>query len=106
VESATSYVCDRSRRTVLNWAGATLAGAAAFGLDPLSFRLTEALAKSGVVDLVTGDIAISKDQRKLITDGDDLEAKSPPGLLVSPAGGPVKTTGNLVNCSVVDFTNE
>lgn len=24
-------VCDRSRRTVLNWAGATLAGAAAFG---------------------------------------------------------------------------
>ena len=31
--------------------------------------------------------AISKDQRKLITDGDDLEAKSASGLLVSPAGG-------------------
>jgi hypothetical protein len=50
--------------------------------------------------------AISKDQRKLITDGDDLEAKSASGLLVSPAGGPVKTTGNLVNCPVVGFTNE
>jgi hypothetical protein len=84
VERATSYVCDRSRRTVLNWAGATLAGAAALGLDPLSLRLTEALAKNGVVDLGTGDIAISKDQRKLIT---DLEAKSASGLLVSPAGG-------------------
>jgi hypothetical protein len=84
VERATSYVCDRSRRTILNWAAATLAGAAALGLDPLSFRLTEALAKNGVVDLGTGDIAISKDQRKLIT---DLEAKSASGLLVSPAGG-------------------
>ena len=31
--------------------------------------------------------AIAKDQRKLITDGDDLEAKSAAGLLVSPAGG-------------------
>jgi hypothetical protein len=50
--------------------------------------------------------AISKDQRKLITDGDDLEAKSASGLLVSPAGGPVKTTGNLVNCPVVGFTDE
>lgn len=50
--------------------------------------------------------AISKDQRKLITDGDDLEAKSASGLLVSPVGGPVKTTGNLVNCPVVGFTNE
>jgi hypothetical protein len=50
--------------------------------------------------------AISKNQRKLITDGDDLEAKSAAGLLVSPAGGPVKTTGNLVNCPVVGFTNE
>jgi len=50
--------------------------------------------------------AIVKDQRKLITDGDDLEAKSAAGLLVSPAGGPVKTTGNLVNCPVVGFTNE
>ncbi|MGK7062826.1 DUF7482 domain-containing protein [Bradyrhizobium sp. 1050_B9_N1_2] len=50
--------------------------------------------------------AISKDQRKLITDGDDLEAKSALGLLVSPAGGPVKTTGNLVNCPVVGFTDE
>jgi len=50
--------------------------------------------------------AISKDQRKLITDGDDLEAKSASGLLVSPAGGPVKTTGHLVNCPVVGFTNE
>jgi hypothetical protein len=51
-------VCDRSRRGVLNWAGATLAGAAAFGFDPLSLRLTEALAKNGVVDLGTGDIAL------------------------------------------------
>ncbi|WP_246571581.1 DUF7482 domain-containing protein [Bradyrhizobium liaoningense] len=50
--------------------------------------------------------AILKDQRKLITDGDDLEAKSASGLLVSPSGGPVKTTGNLVNCPVVGFTNE
>jgi hypothetical protein len=65
VERATSLarrdgadVCDRSRRTVLNWAGATLAGVAAFGFDPLSLRLTEALAKNGVVDLGTGDIAL------------------------------------------------
>lgn len=50
--------------------------------------------------------AIAKGQRNLITDGDDLEAKSDSGLLVSPAGGPVKTTGNLVNCPVVGFTNE
>jgi hypothetical protein len=94
VERATSLarregadVCDRSRRTVLNWAGATLAGATGLDLDPLSLRLTEALAKNGLVDLGAGDIAISKDQRKLITDGDDLEAKSGSGLLVSPAGG-------------------
>jgi hypothetical protein len=50
--------------------------------------------------------AIAKGQRKLMTDGDDLEAKSASGLLVSPAGGQVKTTGNLVNCPVVGFTNE
>jgi hypothetical protein len=99
-------VCNRSRSTVLNWAGATLAGAAALGLDPLSLRLMEALAKNGMVDLGTGDIAISRDQRKLITDGHDLEAKSVSGLLVSPAGGPAKTTENLVNCPVIGFTNE
>lgn len=86
MERATSYVCDRSRRTVLNWAGATLAGAAALGFDPLSLQLTGALAKNGVVDLGTGDIAISKDQRKLITDGDNLEAKGASGLMVSPVG--------------------
>jgi hypothetical protein len=51
-------VCDRSRRSVLNWAGATLAGAAAFGFDSLSLRLTEALAKNGVVDLGAGNIAL------------------------------------------------
>ena len=51
-------VCDRSRRTVLNWAGATLAGAAALDLDPLSLRLTEALAKNGLVDLGSGDVAL------------------------------------------------
>jgi hypothetical protein len=28
------------------------------------------------------------------------------GLLVSPGGGPVRTTGILVNCPVVGFTNE
>jgi hypothetical protein len=50
--------------------------------------------------------AIANDQRVLITDGDDLEAKSGSGWLVSPAGGPVKTTGNLVNCPVVGFTTE
>lgn len=50
--------------------------------------------------------AIAKGQQKLITDGADLGAKSDSGLLVSPAGGPVKTTGNLVNCPVVGFTNE
>ena len=49
---------------------------------------------------------IEKNQRKLITDGDDITAKSEAGLLVSPVGGPVKTTGNLVNCPVVGFTNE
>ncbi|MGY3618242.1 hypothetical protein [Bradyrhizobium sp. USDA 10063] len=91
---------------VLNWAGATPTGAAAFGFDPLSLRPTEALAKSGAVDLGTGDIAILKDQRKLITDGDDLEAKSASGLLVSPVGEPVKTTDNLAICPVVGFTNE
>jgi len=50
--------------------------------------------------------AIEKNQRKLITNGDDIVAKSDAGLLVSPAGGPVKTIGNLVNCPVVGFTNE
>jgi hypothetical protein len=45
-------VCDRSRRTVLNWAGATLAEGA-LRLDPLSLRLTDALAKNGLVDLGT-----------------------------------------------------
>src|SRR3954471_2052316 len=50
--------------------------------------------------------AIEKNQRKLITDGDDITAKSEAGLLVSPVGGPVKTTRNLVNCPVVGFTNE
>jgi hypothetical protein len=87
VERATSYVCDRSRRSVLNSAGATLAGAASLCLDPPSLRLTEALAKNGLVDLGTGDIAISKDQRKRTTDGDDLEAKSASGLLVSLGAG-------------------
>jgi hypothetical protein len=52
------------------------------------------------------DDAIANGKRTLITDGDDLEAKSDAQLLVSPAGGPVKTTGNLVNCPVVGFTNE
>jgi hypothetical protein len=52
------------------------------------------------------DAAIANGKRTLITDGDDLETKSDAGLLVSPAGGPVKTTGNLVNCPVVGFTNE
>jgi hypothetical protein len=50
--------------------------------------------------------AIEKKQRKLITDGNDLIAKSETGLLVSPGGGPVRTIGNLVNCPVVGFTNE
>jgi len=50
--------------------------------------------------------AIEKNQRKLITDGDDLLAKSEAGLLISPGGGPVRTIGNLVNCPVVGFTNE
>ena len=50
--------------------------------------------------------AIEKNQRKLITDGDDVSVKSEAGLLVSPGGGPVRTTGNLVNCPVVGFTNE
>jgi hypothetical protein len=50
--------------------------------------------------------SIANNQRKLITDGDDIVAKSEGGLLVSPVGGPVRTTGNLVNCPVVAFTNE
>jgi len=50
--------------------------------------------------------AIATNRRKLITDGGDIEANSEAGLLVSPAGGPVRTTGNLVNCPVVGFTNE
>src|SRR5262249_60837277 len=50
--------------------------------------------------------AIAKGQRTIIKDGDDLEEKSASGLLVSPAGGPVRTRGNLVNCPVVGFTNE
>jgi hypothetical protein len=50
--------------------------------------------------------AIAGGKRTLITDGDDLESKSDAGLLVSPAGGRVKTTGILVNCPVVGFTNE
>jgi hypothetical protein len=50
--------------------------------------------------------AVENNQRKLITDGNDIVAKSEAGLLVSPVGGPVKTTGHLVNCPVVGFTNE
>jgi hypothetical protein len=50
--------------------------------------------------------AIEKNQRKLITDGDDVTVGSKAGLLVSPGGGPVRTTGILVNCPVVGFTNE
>ena len=50
--------------------------------------------------------AIEKNQRKLITDGDDVTVNSKAGLLVSPGGGPVRTTGILVNCPVVGFTNE
>ncbi|MBR0695258.1 hypothetical protein JQ553_18730 [Bradyrhizobium lablabi] len=50
--------------------------------------------------------AVQSNQRKLITDGNDVAAKSDAGLLVSPVGGPVKTTGHLVNCPVVGFTNE
>ena len=50
--------------------------------------------------------AIAKGQRTIIKDGDDLEEKSASGLLVSPAGGPVRTRRNLVNCPVVGFTNE
>jgi len=50
--------------------------------------------------------AIETNQRKLITDGDDVTAKSEAGLLVSPGGGSVKTTRILVNCPVVGFTNE
>ncbi|OSJ32587.1 hypothetical protein BSZ19_18305 [Bradyrhizobium japonicum] len=49
---------------------------------------------------------IEKNQRRLITDGDDITAKSQAGVLVSPIGGPVRTTQNLVNCPVVGFTNE
>jgi hypothetical protein len=50
--------------------------------------------------------AIEKNQRKLITDGDDIAVNSNAGLLVSPGGGPVRTIGNLVNCPVVGFTDE
>jgi hypothetical protein len=85
-------VCDRSRRIVLNWAGATLAEGA-MRLDPFSFRLTDALAKNGVFDLGTDDIAISKDQRKLITDGDDLEAKSV--MAITSVGANARTHGLL-----------
>jgi hypothetical protein len=52
------------------------------------------------------EVAIEKNQRKLITDGDDVASKSEAGLLISPGGGPVRTIGNLVNCPVVSFTNE
>ena len=50
--------------------------------------------------------AVENNQRKLITDGNDIAAKSEAGLLVSPVGGRVKTIGHLVNCPVVGFTNE
>ncbi len=50
--------------------------------------------------------AMEKNKRKIITDGEDVTAKSETGLLVSPGGGPVRTTGILVNCPVVGFTNE
>jgi hypothetical protein len=50
--------------------------------------------------------AIERNQRKLITTGEDIAANSDAGLLVSPKGGPVRTIGNLVNCPVVGFTNE
>jgi hypothetical protein len=68
---------------VLNWAGATLAGAAAFGFDPLSLRLTEALAKSGVVDLGTGDIALLNHAYAL----EQLEAAFYTAVMASPCSG-------------------
>jgi hypothetical protein len=76
-------VCDRSRWSVLNWAGATLAGAAAFGFDPLSLRLTEALAKNGVVDLDTGDIALLNYAYAL----EQLEAAFYTAVMASPYSG-------------------
>jgi hypothetical protein len=57
-----------------------------------------------VVDLGTGDIAISNDQRELITDGDDLEAKSASGLLVRQGAG--EDDGDSGELSGRRLTNE
>ena len=64
---------------VLKWAGATLAWAAALGLDPLSPRLTGALAKNGVVDLGTGR----------------LRAYSWPVMAITSVGANARTHGLL-----------
>jgi hypothetical protein len=73
--------------------------------DPDYTVMTDYVAKIGAGYSPKWDVrlavwtkdAIAKGQRTIIKDGDDLEEKSASGLLVSPAGGPVRTRGNLVN---------
>jgi Ferritin-like domain len=73
----------RDRLTAaLNWAGATLAGAA-FGFDPQSLRLREALVKNGVVGLGTGEIALLRHAYAL----EQLEAAFYTAVMASPYSG-------------------
>lgn len=47
-----------SRRSILKWAGAAAASAAAFGVDIPGLKLTEAFAQTGAVDLGGGDVGV------------------------------------------------
>lgn len=57
---AISKHCDTnsSRRSVLRWAAAAAASAAAFGVDIPGLRLNEAFAQTGAVDLGGGDVGV------------------------------------------------
>jgi hypothetical protein len=73
--------------------GATLAGAAALDLDPLSLRLTEALAKNGLVDLGTGDVALLHYAYAL----EQLEAAFYTAVMASPYSGITRYERSLLS---------
>jgi hypothetical protein len=85
-------VCDRSRRTVLNWAGPRWPRVRC-ALIRCRFGSRTHLPKTVWSTSAPDDIAISKDQRKLITDGDDLEAKSV--MAITSVGANARTHGLL-----------
>lgn len=60
-----------------------LGGGQLFGFDPLSLRLTEELAKNGVINLGTGDIALLSYAHEL----EQLEAVFYTAIMAPPYSG-------------------